>query len=154
MEALWVTSWWGALLLAAAGLVASVFSQTRPLVPLALAVWVSYAVHELGHAALAIALGAKAKHVRLVRRGAGLGVVAPPLSPGRTRAVAVGGPLAGILCGVLVVLATGSVMGLVTAQLVAPLAVVTVNHAVNLLPNAPDGRHPFARARIVDLPLQ
>lgn len=145
-----MTSWWGALLLAAAGLVGSVFSQAAPLVPLALAVWVSYAVHELGHAALAIALGATAQHVRLVRRGAGLGVVAPPTSPGRTRVVAAGGPLAGILCGVLVVLVAGSVMGLATAQLVAPLVVVVLNHAVNLLPTAPDGRHLFARARIVD----
>lgn len=149
-----MTSWWGALLLAAAGLVAFVFSQARPLVPLALAVWVSYAVHEVGHAALAVALGAKEKQVRLVRRGAGLGVVAPPLSLSRTRAVAVGGPLAGILCGVLVVLVAGSVMHLTAPQLVAPLVVVALNHAVNLLPTAPDGRHLFARARIVDPTLQ
>ena len=145
-----MTSWWGVLLLATAGLVASVFSQARPFVPLALAVWVSYAVHELGHAALAVALGADAKHVRIVRRGAGLGVVAPALSPGRTQAVAVGGPLAGILSGVLVVLGVAAAMHLVPAQLVAPLAVVTLNHAVNLLPMAPDGRHLFTRDRIVD----
>ena len=150
VQALWATSWWGLLLLAAAVPVAAVFDQARPLVALVLAVWLSYAVHELGHALLAVALGADEKQVRLVRRGAGLAVVAPHLPPGRTRVVAVGGPLAGILSGVLVVLGVGTLMGLGPVQLVSSLAVVTINHAVNLLPMAPDGRHLFAPARIVD----
>ena len=145
-RALWWTSWWGGPLVVTAVLIAAVFPQTRPLVPLTVAVWVSYAVHELGHAAAAVARGAESSRVRLVRRGAGLAVLAPASAPVDTRVIALAGPVAGAVSGLSLVGVVGAAMAVPWPLLALPGLVVVVHHAVNLLPFAPDGRHVF-RAR-------
>lgn len=145
-RALWWTSWWGGALVATAALIAAVFPQTRPLVPLTVAVWVSYAVHELGHAAAAVACGAESSRVRLARRGVGLAVLAPASAPVDTRVIALAGPVAGAVSGLALVGVVGAAMSVPWSLLALPALVVVVHHAVNLLPFAPDGRHVF-RAR-------
>jgi hypothetical protein len=145
-RALGWTLWWGGPLVVTAVLIAAVFPQTRPLVPLTVAVWVSYAVHELGHAAAAIARGAHSSRVRLVRRGVGLAVLAPASHPVDTRVIALAGPVAGAASGVGLVGGVGAAMAVPWSLLVLPALVVFAHHAVNLLPFAPDGRHVF-RAR-------
>jgi hypothetical protein len=142
-RALWWTSWWGGPLVVTAALVAAVFPQTRSLVPLTVAVWVSYAAHELGHAAAAVARGAQSSRVRLARRGVGLAVLAPASAPVDTRAIALAGPVAGAGSGLALVGVVGAAMSVPWSLLALPAVVVVVHHAVNLLPFAPDGRHVF-----------
>ncbi|HET7799878.1 MAG TPA: M50 family metallopeptidase [Humibacillus xanthopallidus] len=146
-RALWLTSWWGGPLVVAAVLVGGVFAQAKPLVPLAVAVWLSYAVHELGHAAAALARGADRSRVRLVRHGAGLAVLAPESSGADTRLIALAGPVAGAASALAVVSVVGAAMALPWSALALPAAVTVLHHAVNLLPFAPDGRHVFGAGR-------
>lgn len=140
------TLWWGALLVGATVLTAAKFAQAGPLVPLAVATWVSYAAHEVAHAWSAVARGVARGDVRLVRHGAGLAVLTPSTDDRDARAIAVAGPLGGALVGGVTVVAVGSAMGLTGSSLLLPVGVVVTNHAVNLLPWAPDGRHAFRRA--------
>ena len=149
-RSLWWTSWWGGPLVVTAALVGGVFPQARPLVPLALAVWVSYAVHELGHAAAAMALGEDPSRVRLVRHGMGLAVLTPASKPADRRVIALAGPAAGAVSGVVVVGVAGVAMALPWAAIALPAAVTVAHHAINLLPFAPDGRHVFGSGRTSD----